>query len=60
MNYMDMLKGNSNTHAPIVKRASVVDSRSAQRVAEVIAAQDFRPDREILAVMRQDRYGRTR
>lgn len=56
MTYMDMLQGNTRTSAPVVKRATITDTRTAQNYARTVAAQDFRPDPEIRAVMRQ-RYG---
>lgn len=53
MKYMDLLQGNTRTNAPVIKRATIVDRRSAHRVAEVIMAQDYVPNREVMECMRQ-------
>jgi hypothetical protein len=53
---MEMLAGNSRTNAPIVKRAVITDARSANCAARAVEATDYRPDPDVLAVMRQ-RHG---
>ncbi len=53
MTYIEMLQGSTRTNAPIVKRAVITDSRSAHRAARVIEATDYRPDPNVVAVMRQ-------
>lgn len=56
MNYMDRLTGNTRTHTPTIARASVTDSRTAVSAARAQDDRDYRPDRDILACMRQ-RHG---
>lgn len=58
MNYMDALTGHTRTNTPVVKRATITDSRSAHNYARTVAAQDYVPSREVLDAFKQDRYGK--
>jgi hypothetical protein len=59
MSYMDMLERKTTTNAPVVKRRTVEDERSAVAAAQdedVSARYDWKPNPHTLALMKQ-RYG---
>jgi len=53
---LNHITGHHRTAAPVVKRATVQDSRTAQSASHHWEREEYRPDPAILSVMRQ-RHG---